>query len=62
MNEKFDNLQIFLTLTDEQKENIFLKRSLSYFQLKNYEFSERDSIDCLKLNPTNYLAHYFMFN
>ena len=60
MNEKFDNLQINLTLTNEQKENIFLKRSLSYFQLKNYEFSERDSIDCLKLNPTNYLAHYFL--
>eukprot|EP01080_Neovahlkampfia_damariscottae_P011241 gene11241-4061_t len=60
INQNFDNFQVSLTFTNEQKENLLLKRCLSYFQLKKFEFAKRDAQDCLKLNSTNYLAHYLL--
>jgi tetratricopeptide (TPR) repeat protein len=60
MKEGFDNLQIFLNFTDEEKENTLIKRSLAYVSLKQHKYVERDCVDCLKLNPKNYLAHFLL--
>jgi tetratricopeptide (TPR) repeat protein len=55
-----NDVQIFLTFTDEEKENIFVKRSLAYAATKNYKFLQKSCMECLKLNPKNYTAHYFL--
>jgi tetratricopeptide (TPR) repeat protein len=60
MKEGFDNFQLFMNFTDDEKENTLNKRSLTYIALKQYKYVERDCLDCLKLNPKNYLAHFLL--
>jgi tetratricopeptide (TPR) repeat protein len=58
--DKVNDFQIHMATTDEEKENIFVKKSLMYLASKNYDFVEKYSQECLKLNPKNYVAHYLL--